>query len=225
MMNQKKPKKPKFKTRAQGERYNLTDLSLGYLDYLFNDEIRVLVGKKEHYSVIQYVNTETVKSFIETATDTYNAIARMPRNLTFLNMGMGAGFLERTVLLYGKVNLESVEWEEQDILFYPLREHLGVKADYLCNSIFNENFEIYECNQRYDYIIATRFVPLNHSNANLKEVKEILNRFKKYSDKLIIIDYYSNYATNVRKFFNSIQLPQLPTKKLFDHWVLDLSKV
>lgn len=214
------------KVRLKEFRYNLVHISLEYLKYLlFNVEANEAARKEENFSVIQYINIETVKLFIQTSTEIYNKLARLPRSNTYLNFGMGAGFLERIVLLLGKINLESVEWEGQDVLFKPLREHLEVDVNYMCNSIYDDDFEIYGCNKTYDYIILTRFFPLNKANSNLQQVKEILIKFRKYSDKAILIDYHGNYDIEVVKYFNSIQMQKLPKSKNFNHWVLDLSKV
>jgi len=217
----------RFKTKADGLRYNLTDMATAYLAFLLeNKEIHQKVWKEENFSVIQYANVEVLKTFVSIAVDVYNALARMPRHtgLTFLNVGMGAGFLERIVKLHEKIDLKSVEWEEQDDLFKPLRHHLEVETDYICNSIFDD-FEIYQCDEKFSYVLLIRFFPLNKRFSNLEEVKELLTKFKKYSDKAIIIDYYGNYTDKVIDFFNSIQSERLPLKKEFDHFILDLDKV
>lgn len=225
-MSQTKNEEVYFQVDVKGTRYNLIDISWGYLKYLlFCKEANVAARKEYNYSVIQYINIETLKSFIQISTEIYNKLARLPRNNTYLNFGMGAGFLERTVKIHGKINFESVEWEEQDILFQPLRKHLEVDVDYICNSVYDDDFEIYGCNKTYDYIILTRFFPLNKTHSNLEQVKEILTKFKKYSDKAIIIDYYGNYNTDVIEYFNSIQLERLPKSDGFDHWVLDLTQI
>ena len=215
-----------FKSNIKGLRYHLVDMTIGYLTYLlYNDEAKEAARKKHNFSVIQYVNIETLKAHIEVSTRIYNILARLPRSNTYLNFGMGAGFLERIVKLLGKINLESVEWEEQDVLFKPLREHLEVDVNYICNSIHDDNFEIYECNKTYDYIILTRFFPLNRAHSDLQQVKEILTKLKKYCDKAILIDYYANYDKDVVEYFNSICEEPLPKSQNFEHWVLDLTKV
>lgn len=217
-----------FKTKVHNFRYNLVDLSSGYLQYLLlhSEEVTETARKKDNFSVIQYINIETLKSFIEINTEIYNALALLPGNNTYLNLGMGPGFLERIVALSGKLNLESVEWEEQDILFKPLREHLDVNVDYICNSVFDKDFQIYKCNKTYDYIIAFRFFPLNKHFSDLDQVKDILVKLQKYGKKLILIDPHFKYEEDVKEFFNSIDTAEiLPKSENLDYWILDLSKI
>jgi hypothetical protein len=89
----------------------------------------------------------------------------MSRNNTYLNLGMGPGFLENLVDIHGKINLESVEWIEQRENFSIIRKFMDIdnRLTYDCNSIYDENFEIYNCNKKYDYILLIRFYPLNKS--------------------------------------------------------------
>ena len=87
------------------------------------------------------------------------------------------------------------------------------RLTYDCNSIYDENFEIYNCNKKYDYILLIRFYPLNKASSNLDQVKTLLNRLKKYSDKALICDSMStNYNDDVLDYFKSIksQYPILP---------------
>ena len=127
--------------------------------------------------------------------------------------------------LHQKVNLESVEWEEQAYIFYIINTYLNVKPNYYCNDITKDNFEIFKCNKKYDYILLIRFFPLNKAMADLEKVKDILTKFKKYSDKAILVDFYGNYNKEVYKYFDSIRTDALPCKKGLDHWILDLTKV
>lgn len=219
--------KPIRETKADGFRYNLSAISHSYLNYLlFNPEARDAAQKPDNFSVIQYINIDAMKRYIETSTEVYNRLARLPRTNTYLNLGMGAGFLERIVHLLGKINLESVEWEKQDVLFRPLRDHLDVNVNYICNSVYDDNFEIYGCNKTYDYILLIRFFPLNKKlSPELEKVKSILRKLKKYADKAILIDYYDNYEEDVRDFFHSIQDKPLPNSENFDNWILDLSRI
>lgn len=219
--------RPIVDIKAEGFKYNLSSISRSYLNYLlFNPKARDAARKIENFSVIQYINIDALKKSIKTSTEVYNRLARLPRANTYLNMGMGAGFFERIVYLLGKINLESVEWEEQDILFKPLRDHLDVDVNYICNSVNDDNFEIYGCNKTYDYILLIRFFPLNKKlTTDLEKVKSILRKLKKYANKAILIDFYKNYQEDVVEFFESIKDEPLPNSEKFDHWILDLSKV
>lgn len=206
--------------------YNTRKLSKDFLDFILQDtKSQEILKNPKHFSLIQYTNYDAVYNNVDVSKVVYNSIARLPRNSTFLNIGMGIGTLERIVSLHQKINLESVEWEEQAYIFNIVNEYLEVKPTYYCNDITQDNFKIFECDKRYDYILLIRFFPLNDTMSDLEKAKNILTKLKEYSDKAVVIDFYGNYSKEVRKYFNDIQLNQLPTKEDFDHWVLDLSKV
>ena len=169
----------------------------------------------EHFSTIQYSNFLICQNHLKISIDIYNILSRMSRNNTYLNLGMGPGFLENLVDIHGKINLESVEWIEQKENFSIIRKFMDIdnRLTYDCNSIYDENFEIYNCNKKYDYILLIRFYPLNKASSNLDQVKTLLNRLKKYSDKALICDSMStNYNDDVLDYFKSIksQYPVLP---------------
>lgn len=207
-------------------KYNVRKLSKDFLDFILQDaKSQEILKNPTHFSLIQYSNIEAIITNINTSIDVYNSIARLPRSSSFLNIGTGPGILERIVDLHQKVNLESVEWEEQAYIFNIINTYLNVKPNYYCNDITKDNFEIFECDKKYDYILLIRFFPLNRSMADLEKVKNILAKLKRYSDKAVLIDFYGNYNKNICKYFNSIQTDRLPCKKELDHWVLDLTKV
>ena len=96
------------------------------------------------------------------------------------------------------------------------------RLTYDCNSIYDENFEIYNCNKKYDYILLIRFYPLNKASSNLDQVKILLNRLKKYSDKAIIVDSMStNYNNDVLYYFKSIK-SQYPILSNDDYRIINL---
>jgi hypothetical protein len=191
----------------------------------------------KNFSIIQYIHPNVIDSHFDLHKKIYNKIAKTPRNYTFLNLGMGGGFLEYYVKNHGKINLESAEWDQQEKQFSVLRNEIGVddQLAYICSDIRSDDFEIFDCNKTYDYIILTRFFPLNKLSApNLDDVKVVLNRLEKYSNKFIIFDSFHNYTKEVIEFFESkkdekIQLPKLskepadPSKPVdFNHWIIEL---
>ena len=65
------------------------------------------------------------------ARKTYNELARAPRSNSYLNLGMGAGFLEYYIENHGKINIESVEWIEQTKNFSILLKKLNIELLFL----------------------------------------------------------------------------------------------
>lgn len=189
------------------------------------EDIQDIVCKKDNFSVIQYTNVEILQSHILKSNAISSYLNEIDESATYLNIGTGPGFLEKIVANKSKLSLESVEWEEQDILFEPIRTHLNVQYNYLCNSIINEDFNIYNCDKTYDYVLLIRFFPLNKTNSTLDEVKTMLKRFKKYSKKAILIDSPDKYETETVRFFESISTVNSRTIKKIDNWILDLTKI
>lgn len=191
-----------------------TDFCLGYPQFFTG----------EHFGTIQYCNLHICESHLDVSIENYNILSRLPRDTTFLNFGMGPGFLENLVDLHGKINLESVEWNNQKINFSKFRTYLEIdnRLTYECNSVYDDNFEIYDCNKKYDYILLIRFYPLNKTNSSLDEVINILNKFKKYADKAIIMDNMSNYQKDVLDYFNSISVKNTIFDNINDRIVINL---
>ena len=180
----------------------LTELSEKYLNYLLLNKDQF--DNADNWSLIQYLQINTLTIHSQISVDVYNNIARMSRNYTFLNIGTGPGFLERLVETHQKVNLESVEWEKQYECFSPIREHLDIKEPFMCTSIYDD-FNIYDCDKKWDYGIAVRFFPLNKKfNNTIEELKTKLFKISKYCNKLIIFDDLSNYNDEMIEYFNKI---------------------
>lgn len=178
----------------------------------------------ENFSTIQYCNPGVIFDHFYISRLIYNELARTPRSNTYLNFGMGGGFLEHYVENYNKVNLESVEWDYQKANFTSLLKDFDLehRLTYECNDIRNDNFEIYNCNKKYDYIILTRFYPLNKKNCKtVDEVSQLLEKLKVYADRFIIFDDKHNYTEEVQDYFDSKICKDLKLKGNIDSWVID----
>jgi hypothetical protein len=179
----------------------------------------------EHFSIIQYSNPVILDRYFSIARQIYNEIARTPRSNTYLNIGMGAGFLEYYVKNYGKINLESVEWDQQKEHFSILRKDFDVddQLTYVCNDIRNNDFEIFDCDKIYDFIILTRFYPINKKYSDTLKVEEILNKLKKHSNKFIIVDNPINYKSETLEYFESKKYNKLQLDKTdLNPWIIEL---
>jgi hypothetical protein len=181
--------------------------------------------KDEHFSTIQYCNHFVCKNHLNVSIDIYNDLSSLSKENTYLNFGMGPGFLENLSELHGKINLESVEWIDQKENFSIIRQYLEIDntLTYDCNSVYDEDFKIYNCDKNYDYILLIRFYPLNKKNNTLDQVKNILSKLKKYSDKAIIFDKMSNYKENVLDYFDTINTEEtLKRMQASDYRIINL---
>ena len=198
------------------------NISLNHLNFCL---LHQNIFTDEHFSIIQYSNPIVLDRYFSTARQIYNEIARTPRSNTYLNIGMGAGFLEYYVKNYGKINLESVEWDQQKEHFLILRKDFDVEDQltYTCNDIRNNDFEIFDCNKTYDFIILTRFYPINKKYSDTLKVEEILNKLKKYSNKFIIVDNPVNYKVETLEYFESKKYNKLQLNKTdLNPWIIEL---
>ena len=210
--------------KSDGSTTNLIELATEHLNFtLGNSELFL---DPINFSTIQYCNPDALSNINVTSISIYNAIAKMSRNLKFLNFGTGGGFLEFYVDQFKAIDLTSVEWEQQLENFKVVRKFLEIEPDYICNSILSDDFEIYNCDEKYDFIICVRFFPLNKSHSqDVDSVKKILSKFKKYSDRVIIIDdVVTNYTIPVKRYFNSITNEKIKIVGLknIEYQVLDL---
>jgi len=198
------------------------NISLNHLNFcLLNQNLFT----DEHFSIIQYSNPIVLDRYFSIGRQIYNEIARTPRSNTYLNMGMGAGFLEYYVKNYGKINLESVEWDQQNEHFSKLRKSFDVddQLTYTCNNIRNNDFKIFNCDKMYDFIILTRFYPINKKYSDTLKVKEILNKLKIYSNKFIIVDNPINYRSETLEYFESKKCNKLQLNKTdLNPWIIEL---
>ena len=208
---------------------NLSNLSTDFLNFILHDvTAQEILKDSRHFSLIQYSNPPTIVNHIEVSVDIYNGLLRLPRHYKYLNLGMGAGFLERIVKLHNnKLDIESVEWDEQRYIFKNINDRIDVEPQYICNDITKDNFNIIDCATKYDYILLIRFFPLNRINASLNEVKQILLKLKKYSDKVILFDFHKNYTEETRDYFNNIKCKKTKMHKKYepDNWILDLNLI
>ena len=198
------------------------NISLNHLYFcLLNQNLFI----NEHFSIIQYSNPIILDRYFSIARQIYNEIARTPRTNTYLNFGMGAGFLEYYTKNYGKINLESVEWNQQKEHFSELRKSFDVddQLTYTCNDIRNDDFEIFNCNKIYDFIILTRFYTINKKYSDTLKAEEILNKLKKYSNKFIIVDNPINYGSETLEYFESKKYNKLELNKTdLNPWIIEL---
>tara|TARA_R110000868_G_scaffold204872_1_gene453021 strand:- start:114 stop:719 length:606 start_codon:yes stop_codon:yes gene_type:complete len=182
---------------------DLKTLCNDYTKFAINNE-KLFSGV--NYSTIQYCNISVCRNHNRVSAAIHNFLS-LYKNKTFLNIGMGPGFLENRIAISKSVQMDSVEWENQVQNFEPILKHFDIKdkLTYTCNDITKDNFEIYNCNKTYDYLLLVRFFPLNAANATLEQTKERLNKLKKYSNKIFLFDIIEeNYTNEQVEYFASI---------------------
>lgn len=169
-----------------------------YLDRILKDNKNLI--NDTNFSLIQYSNQTVLKGHIKGSINTLNYL---DKNKSYLNVGMGGGFLELVAKQRGGYNIESIEWDQQEPIFRPLR--VGFDVDnYLIDIVGDINSDEFTINtdKHYDYAILSRFFPINKKWAVTEErFWELINKFKQYADGVIIFDAISNFDKNWLKDF------------------------
>lgn len=178
---------PKFTIeRRDNSTIQLLDVAYDHLDFVLKNP--EYFKTKDHFSTVQYSNVTLLSQLDDVCKKIYNSLARTRRDSTYLNIGTGPGILEFYANEFKAANIDSVEWDQQERNFSVIRKALNVEPTYLCNDVRDNNFDIYNCNKKYDYVLLIRFFPINAENATVSQLKDRLSKFKKYANKAIIID-------------------------------------
>jgi hypothetical protein len=174
---------------------NLDDLCQDYLLYIINH--MEILRFRPWDSQIQYLVTDTHRIHLNQAVDTYKALQKL--NIDFsktLNVGTGGGYFEYVCKHFNTL-IDTVEYEDDRLItdgvrsFRVLRKYFNIDLTYKMSSILKDNFKIYDCNKKYDYIILFRFLYHSTTEQNqivdYKKTYDILNKLSKYADNVIII--------------------------------------
>lgn len=182
----------------------VSDLCHEFLNYMYSEDL-----EKFNLNAAQYCNERNVHDQIRSAiSNRKNIIEKYPEK-SFLNIGVGPGFLEWACKKFNINNLDSVELQpelqKQMLLTYNwILDYLDVqdRISYRCNDIRKDDFEIFGCNKTYDFILCFRFTKIGLNRDGITGVKEVISRLSRYGKKLII-----NSSTNkpeIDKFLRDI---------------------
>lgn len=138
-------------------------------------------------SFVQYCNEQSVYMLLSTNN---SFMKKLSRQKSYVNIGMGAGFLEYLAINNG-FNVEGVDLSfsspkgSKQCHFKSFRKTLDVFPKYWMREF--EDFEIIDCHKRYDAATFVRFGPFQSS-----QTKEALDTFfetmSKYTNEILICD-------------------------------------
>lgn len=155
-------------------------------------------------STVQYMNERGLKDAVKFNYNVVKSLEKFDRNSAFLNIGSAAGLLEYTnKVMKEPITMLSVEWDEQYLCCKKIREVLGINISYICNDVLDDNFEIFDCENYFDYVIMQRFFPIYHSSFSYR-LDDILEKMSLYAEKAIIIESDSNWAKEQYKKLESV---------------------
>jgi len=145
----------------------------------------------EHFSLIQYGNQTVLKNHVK---GVLNQLKTLDPTMSYLNVGMGVGILEAVAQSQGMWDIESTEWKDQEHLFKPFRENLGIDhyRKYVMEDVHSEDFQL-KVEQKYDYSLFIRFFPINKKWCCDNKMGDIIKKFVDVSKGLVIIDSPNNF--------------------------------
>lgn len=148
-------------------------------------------------SQIQYLVTNTHKIHLSQALTTYDTLNTLGINSKeVLNIGTGGGYLEYVCTHFNNP-IHTVEYENLKSVvdgvraFRTMRDWFDVNLTYTMGSIQKEDFQINDCNKKYDWLILFRFFYHATEETNpivdYKKVYDILSKLERYGKNCIII--------------------------------------
>lgn len=154
--------------------------------------------EQQHVSLMQYLCTRVHNNHFTHHHGLYSHY--LERDVRYLNFGSGCGYFEFWFKHYNnQKNVVGLEWEGQERFFQRFRKFYGVDhmCNYICNSIYDENFEIRSRDGSKNFedegietAILHRFFPVWDSQfvePNAGKIKKIFANFRKYGIKEVLI--------------------------------------
>lgn len=155
-----------------------------------------------NFSLIQYCNERNIRNVIRSHEYIWRDLKRWGYD-DILNIGTGGGWLEAVAREDG-VSIDTVEWIEQQQMFYALRNALNVKLTYTMNDITQDDFIIEGLSRQYDLGIAFRFFPFNKTHCSSDQIVVRLKKLHKYIKRIALVDHNNNYTDDGWKLLHSL---------------------
>lgn len=177
-----------------------------------------------HFSTTQYMNPKGNLNQLKFKELVIRTLTKEAKGLAFLNIGTAAGHLELANRLMKKpIHISSVEWEEQYDCCEHYRNMIDVRVDYKCNNILDDDFEIYDIETYFDFVILERFFPLYHTQT-AEGIKQILTKFVPYAKRAVVIESDENWHKDQWKYMLQISKKRIKISPTWNCFVVDLEQ-
>lgn len=150
---------------------------------------------KENFPLVQYLSPKVTRNHIKFNVKISDVL---DQSKSYIDMGMGAGFLEAVQRRRGHENIVGIEWDQQEPVFRGLREVFGVNdmLSEVCSTVFDDDFTLNQ--PQHDYVIFNRFFPINKKNSpTVDDFNKMLDKFKPYAKGFILADTRHNFNSSV----------------------------
>jgi hypothetical protein len=178
-----------------------------------------------NFSTVQYMWERGHRTAMKFNKVVLDALKQVDQNASFLNMGTAAGHLALCNRLYDcGLDIHNVEWDYQVECCEVVRNTFGINIDYLCNNVNDNDFQIFNCDKKYDYVILQRFFPVYHTQKK-SEVNAVLKKFVPYAKKAIVIESNNNWNKDLYEHVVSISEKRSSISDIWNLFVIDLQNI
>lgn len=178
---------------------------------------------KDNFSLVQYLAPKVTRNHLKF---NLKISEQLDQSKSYLDMGMGAGFLEAVQRRLGHENIVGVEWEKQEPVFRGLRKVFGVDntLSEICISVFDDDFTLSQ--PTHDYVVFNRFFPINKKNSpTVDDFNLILEKFKPYAKGFILADTKYNYYDGVLDRLENLNTNTYDDPNAFQIYTVDQMQI
>ena len=157
---------------------------------------------KDNFSLVQYLAPKVTRNHLKF---NLKISEQLDQSKSYLDMGMGAGFLEAVQRRLGHENIVGVEWE-------------------ICISVFDDDFTLSQ--PTHDYVVFNRFFPINKKNSpTVDDFNLILEKFKPYAKGFILADTKYNYYDGVLDRLENLNTNTYDDPNAFQIYTVDQMQI
>jgi|TARA_R110000744_G_scaffold171501_3_gene290036 hypothetical protein len=178
---------------------------------------------KDNFSLVQYLAPKVTRNHLKF---NLKISEQLDQSKSYLDMGMGAGFLEAVQRRLGHENIVGVEWEKQEPVFRGLRKVFDVDntLSEICISVFDDDFTLSQ--PTHDYVVFNRFFPINKKNSpTVDDFNLILEKFKPYAKGFILADTKYNYYDGVLDRLENLNTNTYDDPNAFQIYTVDQMQI
>ena len=180
--------------------------------------------ESHNMSTVQYMNERQLMFSFKFNSLVVKQLKKLDKNSAFLNIGPAAGLLEYANKVMGDtLTICSVEWDEQYLCCEKIRNVLGINIGYICNNVIEDNFEIFNIENYFDYVVLQRFFPIYHTNTSYR-IDDVLTKMSPYGKKALIVESDGNWSKEQFEHIKSISEERIQVSGDWYLFVVDLER-
>jgi hypothetical protein len=196
-----------------------------------NKHLYTVMGDKgkymipDNFSTVQYMNPRGQIDLLKFKELVVRRLYMLEKGAAYLNMGTACGHLELANRLSNtQLSISSVEWDVQYECCADIRKIFDVQVQYKCNNVLEDDFEIFDIETYFDYVILERFFPIYRAMDHERIVK-VLKKFKPYARKALVIDSDSNWTKDQWNYLVKVSEKRVKISDTWNMFVINLENI